>query len=126
MPFGDALLGARVVLLNAVNDTGAGDTEDHTEEEANSELGLYIAVLGLVGIALVLLGPLLWSQPGWLYDDPEPYTVVLQGQPAPPNSQAVPGLVQGQVLRQEPSLPPDVPQGVQILAPAPSMVKLAR
>ena len=46
---------------------GAGDAgaepEEHTEEESSvNAVGLVIALLGLTGIALVLLGPLLWRR----------------------------------------------------------------
>ena len=125
MPFGDALLGARVVLLNAAN-RSAPDTEDHTEEEeANNELGLYIALLGLAAIALVLLGPLLWAQTNWGYAD-EPYAVVVQPvpqqpqQPQPVVAQAQPVVVQGELL---PSPSPPVARAEPVY---PSFDKLSR
>ena len=122
MALGDALLGARVVLLNAAN-RSAPDTEDHTEEEeTNNELGLYIALLGLAAIALVLLGPLLWAQSSWGYAD-EPYMAVVQPvpqQPQPVVAQAQPVVVQGELL---PSPSPPVARAEPVY---PSFDKLSR
>ena len=43
---------------------GAGaEPEKHTEDESSvNEVALVIALLGLVGIALVLFGPLMWRR----------------------------------------------------------------